>query len=113
MAKFYGKIGYAEQCEISPGVWDEVVTERRYSGDVIRLSRRMQAGANLNDEFSVDNSISIVADPFAYQNFHRMRYIHWLGVLWEISKIDVQRPRLIISLGGVYNGNPTATSVTT
>jgi hypothetical protein len=73
MAKFYGVVGYAEQHEVSPGVWDEVTTERRYSGDVIRFSRRMQAGANLNDEFTVDNNISIVADPFAYQNFHKMR----------------------------------------
>ena len=110
MAKFYGEIGYAEQIEASPGVWVEVITERRYSGDVIRLSKRWQSGGNLNDEVSIDNTISIIADPFAYQNLQKMRFIRWLGAAWEISKIDVQRPRLIISLGGEYNGDTAGTT---
>lgn len=105
MAKFYGAIGYAETSETSPGVWTEVITERNYSGDVLKISRRWQAGENLNDDLTVNNEISIVADPFAYQNFHTMRYIKWMGASWKIVKIDVQRPRLVLSIGGVYNGN--------
>jgi hypothetical protein len=104
MAKFYGVIGYAETSETAPGVWTEVITERNYSGDVLRILRRWQAGDNLNDDLTVNNEISIVADPFAYQNFHVMRYIKWMGISWKITKIDIQRPRLILTIGGVYNG---------
>jgi len=112
MAKFYGAIGYAETSETAPGVWEEVITERNYSGDVVKLSRRWQAGENLNDDLTINNEISIVADPFAYQNFHTMRYIKWMGASWKITKIDVQRPRLILAIGGTYNGEQGPTSDT-
>lgn len=104
MAKFYGIIGYAETVETTPGVWTEVITERNYSGDVIKNTKRWQAGENLNDNLMINNTISIVADPFAYQNFHAIRYINWMGALWKISNVEVHRPRLILSIGGVYNG---------
>lgn len=104
MAKFYGKIGYAETTETAPGVWTEVITERNYSGEVLKNTRRWRTGENLNDDLTIDNVISIVADPFAYQNFHAMRYIIWMGASWKITNIEVQRPRLILSIGGVYNG---------
>ena len=103
MAKFYGSVGYAETTETAPGVWTEVLTERQYSGDVLKLSRRWQAGDNLNDDLAINNLISIVADPFAYQNFYKMRYIEWMGAFWKITNIEVQRPRLILTIGGVYN----------
>jgi hypothetical protein len=103
MAKYYGAIGYAETTEAAPGVWAASITERNYSGDVVKMSRRWQAGENLNDDLTLNNQISIVADPFAYQNFHAMRYIKWMGTAWKIVNIDVQRPRLILTIGGVYN----------
>lgn len=103
MAKFYGAIGYSETVETSPGVWSEQITERNYSGDVIRNSKSWQSGETLNDNLTVNNSISIIADPFAYQNFHTMRYVKWMGASWKITKIDVQRPRLLLAIGGVYN----------
>jgi hypothetical protein len=104
MAKFYGVVGYAETIKTAPGVWTESITERNYFGDVLRMSRRWQAGENLNDDLTVDNQISIVADPFANQNFHSMRYVKWMGASWKITKVDVQRPRLLLTIGGVYNG---------
>lgn len=107
MAKFYGKIGYVETKEASPGVWKEVPSERKYTGDVIRVTSRIQKSENLNDNLNLDNRLSIIADPFAYQNFHAMRYVQWMGALWKITSVEVQRPRLILTIGGVYNG-PTA-----
>jgi len=104
MAKFYGVIGYAETSETSPGVWTEGVTERNYSGDVIKNSSRWQRGGSLNDDLVVNHQISILADPFAYENFYAMRYIRWMGACWKITNVDVQRPRLILTIGGVYNG---------
>jgi len=107
MAKFYGIIGYSVTEETSPGVWTESITERNYYGDVIRNTRRWQPGEGLNDNLTINNIISIVADPFAYQHFHAIRYIKWMGASWKIDNIEVQRPRLILTIGGVYNGPQT------
>lgn len=105
--KFYGPIGYAETVETIPGVWIEEITERKYSGDVIRNISRTRDGENLNVNLVVDNRLSIVADPFAYANFYAMRYVEWMGAKWQITSVDVQRPRLILSLGPVYNEQKT------
>ena len=107
MAKFYGVVGYAETTETAPGGWSEVITERNYSGDVIRNIRRLQSSENLNDDLVINNIISIIADPYAYQNFHTMRYVKWMGVFWKITSVEVQRPRLLLTIGGVYNAKKT------
>jgi hypothetical protein len=109
MAKFYGPIGYVEQVEDpeSSGVWKDKAIERTYSGDVIKTTSRVQSGEHLNDDLTIDNRISVVGDPFAYEKFHAMRYIKWMGANWKITSVEVQRPRLILTIGGVYNG-PTA-----
>lgn len=104
MAKYYGSVGYAEIKENPPGVWVDGITERQYYGDVIRNVRRWQSGENLNDDLTINNQISIVADPYAYQNFHAIKYVTWMGAKWKVSSIDVQYPRLILEVGGVYNG---------
>lgn len=104
MAKWYGKIGYANLEETAPGVWEEQITERSYFGDVIRNNRKLQSSEHLNDDINVSNEISIVADPYAIDNFHSMRYVEFMGTRWKVSNIDVQYPRLTLSLGGVYNG---------
>ena len=104
MAKFYGSIGYAETVETKPGVWTEQITERKYYGDITRNSRRLQTSGQLNDDINVSNEISIVADPFANQNFHLMRYVEFMGAKWKISNVEVQYPRLILTIGGLYNG---------
>lgn len=104
MAKWFGKVGYAETIETKPGVWKEEITVREYFGDLTRNTRRLQSSANLNDNITIANEISIVADPFACQNFHAMRYAELMGTKWKISNVEVQYPRLILTLGDVYNG---------
>lgn len=103
MAKFYGKIGYGEPVETAPGVWEEQISEHLYYGDVIRNTRNLQNSQNLNDNINVNNQFSIVADPFAVQNFHLMKYIEYMNVKWKITNVEVQYPRLLLSVGGVYN----------
>lgn len=103
MAKFYGIIGYAEQVETVPGVHGEEITERPYYGDLIRNTRRYESASQLNDNLNIANEISIIADPFAYQNFHAMRYVEFMGAKWKITTVEVQYPRLILTVGGVYN----------
>ena len=103
MAKWYGEIGFAETVETKPGVWVEQITKRNYYGDIIRNSRRLQSANQLNDDINISNQISIVADPYANNNFHSMRYAEFMGAKWKISDVEVQYPRLILTLGGVYN----------
>ena len=104
MAKFYGVIGYAVTKETTPGVWTEEIAEQSYHGDLTRNMRRPQDSGDLNDDINVANGISIVADPYANANFHSMRYVAFMGAKWKISKVEVQYPRLNLTLGGVYNG---------
>lgn len=104
MAKFYGVIGYGHSTETAPGVLKDVITERTYTGDVVRNTRQLQDGTKVNDDISVTNSISIVADAYASENFFAIRYVEWAGTLWKVSDVDVRRPRLVLRLGGVYNG---------
>lgn len=104
MAKFYGPIGFAETVETRPGVWEEKIMERYYCGDVIRNTRRLQSADQVNDNITVSNEISIVADPFANGNFHAIRYVGFMNAKWKVTNVDVQYPRLTLQLGGVYNG---------
>lgn len=103
MTKWYGEIGFAETVETKPGVWVEQITSRNYYGDTIRNSRRLQSANQLNDNINISNQISIVADPYANNNFHSMRYAEFMGTKWKISDVEVQYPRLILTLGGAYN----------
>ena len=103
MAKWFGVIGYAEMVETGPGVYEEHITERSYYGDVIRNSRRLQSTEHLNDDVNVSNEISIIADPYAIDNFHSIRYVGFMGAKWKVSNVDVQYPRLTLSIGGLYN----------
>lgn len=104
MARFYGKVGYGESVEQAAGVWVDEITEYSYYGDVVRNIRRLREGENLNSDLSVGNSISIVADEFANEHFHAIRYVEWAGTKWTVPDVEVQSPRLLLRLGGVYNG---------
>lgn len=103
MAKYYGTVGYAVTVETAPDVWKEEVTERDYTGDVIKNSRRWVGNEHLNDNLTISNRISILADPYAYNNFHSIRYATWMGTKWKVTSVEVEYPRLILDLGEVYN----------
>ena len=107
MAKFYGVIGYAESVETCPDVWEEKIIERTYCGDLIRNTRRLDGTAQVNDNITIGNEISIVSDPYANENFHAMRYVSFMGAKWKITSVEVKYPRLILSTGGVWNGPTT------
>ena len=104
MAKFYGNIGYIKTVEVDPGIWEEQTIEEPAYGDLIRNTSRYQSSGGVNDDININNNISIIADPFANENFQHMRYVVFMGTKWKITNIEVQYPRLILSLGGVYNG---------
>lgn len=106
MARFYGEIGYGETEEdpAGSGVWKDVITELTYSGDVFRAVRRADEAEKVNKDISLQNSISIVADAYANEHIFAIRYVRWQGTLWTVTSAEVQSPRLLLRLGGVYNG---------
>ena len=105
MAKWYGKIGYAEMVEITPGEWDEKINERSYYGDLERNRSAFQNSSDrTNKNVNISNQISILADPYAKQNFHAMRYAEFMDAKWSITNVEASYPRLILTLGGVWNG---------
>lgn len=104
MAKFSGQIGYGVPTQTVPGVWTDVITERGYQGDVLREAKNWQASNQVNDNLTTSNRISIIADSFAYQNLSTMKYVKWAGAYWKISNVEKNHPRLILTLGDVYNG---------
>lgn len=105
MPKFFGPIGYAVSTEVRAGVWKDEIVERNYAGDIVRNTSRWSASADsTNDDLTLNNQISIVSDPFAQEHFHSMKYIDYMGAKWKITNVEVQYPRLILTIGGVYNG---------
>lgn len=104
MSRFYGAVGYAKTVNTAPGVFEEVEEEMMYYGDILRNARRLESGENLNDQLVVNNSISILADAHALNHFFEIRYVVWEGAKWKVTNVEVQRPRLILTLGKVYNG---------
>lgn len=105
MAKWYGTIGFIEQSQTSPGVWSDKVTERQYYGDIIRNSRGWSNPTEgTNDNLTLNNQISVISDSFAIEKIAFMKYVEIMGARWKITNIDIQYPRLILTIGGVYNG---------
>lgn len=104
MAKFYGEIGYIKTEETKPGVWTKAIDEKKYYGDLNRYTRRWTNGQKVNGDITITSEISIIADPFLIDNLHTIRYVKLYGQPWEIDTIDIQHPRLVLTLGGVYNG---------
>lgn len=105
MAKWCGKIGFTNTVEIKPGIWDTEVVEKQYFGDVLDDRWKRQSSGNVNDDINISNRISILADPYAMNHCSTMTYIEFMGTNWKISDVNVQYPRLVINIGGVYNGD--------
>lgn len=103
MAKWFGEIGYLVTTETSPGVWEEQIIKRNYYGEIRKNTRRFETSDKVNDDINISNVISIVADPFAYDNYHNMRYVTFRGVKWKVTNIEEAFPRLTLTVGGVYN----------
>lgn len=104
MSKFYGKIGFEELSETSPSVYTPTIVERCYSGDLMRNYRRLDSGDGINDDISLSNEISFIADPYALNHFHTIRYVVWHGARWKVTGAEEKFPRINLTIGGVYNG---------
>lgn len=104
MAKWFGVVGYCKTEETRPGVYTERIIEREYYGDILSFNRRTQTSNQVNDNLTISNRISIVCDPFAMENSTWIRYVTLMGGKWKVTDVELQHPRLILTVGGVYNG---------
>lgn len=105
MARFYGAVGYIQEVETAPDVYVNKPIELMYKGELLRNYHRLENGLDINDDVTISNNISILADPYANNHMHAIRYVKWRGTAWKVLNVDAsQPPRLILSLGGVYNG---------
>ena len=104
MSKWYGKVGYVETEEVEPGIWDEHETVKNYYGEFVKNSSKFTVSGDVNDNRDVTVELSRVADPYAELHFHSIRYVEYGGVKWKVNTVEPSHPRLILSLGGVYNG---------
>ena len=104
MAKYYGSVGYEDTVESTSGIFKEEIIPRDYYGDILQNNRKLENSGEINDSINVSNQISIVADPYAMQNFWRIRYATFMGQKWKVKDVKVEFPRLILTLGGLYNG---------
>lgn len=102
--KFYGPVGFTEEVEKRRGVTVQEPVEYYYTGDVLKRSVRYQNGESVNDDLNIQHQISILADPYARKHFYQIKYVKWMGAAWKVTDVSVQYPRLILTLGGVYNG---------
>lgn len=103
MAKWCGEIGFGTTVETEPSVYTEKIVPRKYMGDIIRNNRRLQTADKVNDDVVITNQISVLCDPYAMENFHAMRYATFMNSKWKITDVEVNYPRLTLTLGGVYN----------
>lgn len=104
MSKYFGTIGFGVTEETRPGVCEPRIVPKEYYGDIVRNSRRLEGGSKVNDDLNINMTLSIVADPFAFNNFHQLKYAEYMGAKWKATSVEPQFPRLVITLGGVYNG---------
>lgn len=103
MNKFYGLLGFEESVETSPDVWEPKLTWRPYYGDILGFKKRVGSTDKVNDDINISNTISILSDSYAYSHLSNVKCIKWLGSIWKITDVDVQYPRLTLSIGGLYN----------
>lgn len=104
MAKFCGNIGFVVTFERQPGVWVEEIREYRYYGDFIKVIQKWENGVGINDNLNISNTLSIIMDSFFHKNLGHIRYVKWMGSAWKVKNVEVQPPRVILTLGGLYNG---------
>lgn len=103
--KFYGNVGFwVGDKEVKPSVYKPVIIEKPYSGNVSWNNRHFQTSQNQNDDIRLNNQISILADLYSQENFSSIRYVVWNGVKWKVTNVEVNYPRLVLTIGGVYNG---------
>ena len=108
MARFYGKIGFElDQVETEPGVYEPSrIVEKSYTGDLPKHLHRWEATPDgTNDNLTLANRISIICDSYMTEHWPAIKYAVFNGVKWKVESAEIKRPRIFLTLGGVWNGH--------
>lgn len=104
MSKFTGLVGYVTQGETAPGVWSPVDNPKKMKGDVLRQSSSSQNDNKVNSDISLNHRVSLLGDSYAFTNYYAIKWIELNGRKWEVASVELQRPRIIVTVGGLWNG---------
>ena len=105
--RFHGYLGYEGPSVEDPpdsGIYKASVVERVHTGVIVKHRRNQDNATSINGVMSVNNDISIVGDPYALEHLHNLKYIRWNNVCWTVTSVETDTPRIIVSIGEVYNG---------
>lgn len=103
MTKYYDQIGFVDTVETVPGVFEEDVVLRHYSGDVEHNIHRYRGAEVIHDDVVIGNRVSIIADDYAMNNFFKIKFLCWRGAQWKVQSIEVVPPRILLRMGGLHN----------
>ena len=103
--KFYGNIGFAVTEDDGDGVWKETITDKKYAGDILRFARNKESGEHINDGLRINTQISLLLDPWFQDHISQLRYAEYMNTKWIIDSVDIQYPRVNLTLGGIYHGD--------
>lgn len=106
MARYSGEVGFGftKEDPLGSGKWVTEIVEKAVKGDISRSMQNQDGSSSVNPNLTLSNTISVVASTYALENYQAIRYVVWRGARWIVTSVEVRRPRLILTLGEVYNG---------
>lgn len=102
MARFYDVVGFLDEVETVPGVWESKITENFYTGTTLPNYIRNDS-SDINDTVVLNYKFSILADTYALNHMDDIRYVQYKNTKWKVTNVEPVEPRLILTVGGVYN----------
>ena len=104
MSKFWGPIGINRgPVQTAPGILEVVIEELEVSGEMRQLQLRWPQ-ARMQEGLSANHVLSIVTPEDSDIDFTEVVYIVWQSRKWSVTSIQYKRPRVELTLGGLYNG---------
>ena len=100
--RYADKLGFILTQETTPGVWETKTVEHFAKGDVVQRAYRWDDAQSVNADLDITNQISIVYDNFFIHNMFALRWAAWQGKKWNVSRIELKPPRMILTLGKEY-----------
>lgn len=101
-------LGFSEKNkEVRPGVWKMQPEEVTHRAKLLTYNKDYDSGEEVNDDLKLRNRYEIVMKDKKL-DYQDMRYVIVKGTKWKVSALEFLEVRIIITLGGVYNGGQTS-----
>lgn len=104
MTRFRGNIGLNRgPVETSPGIFEQLIEDVEVVGNLLSLGFRWPE-VGMQDSLSAKHILSIITPEDESVDFNEVVYVEWNGRKWNVNSIEYKRPRINLTLGGLYNG---------